>query len=64
MDEAAHVPELGEDPAARIVHRRRRRFPAFDLRFGPQARRKGPAKPSRLIPVASVRIRPAAARWA
>ena len=44
MDEPAHVPQLGDDPAARFMDRGRNRLPSIDLGVVPQARRVGPAE--------------------
>ena len=43
--QAAHVPDLRDDLAARLMHRRGHRLPRLDLLVGPQARRIGPAQP-------------------
>ena len=44
MDDPAHVPELAEDPPARLVHRLDDRLPRLPLLLGPDAGRIGPAE--------------------
>jgi hypothetical protein len=41
MDDAAHMPELGDDTPARFVDGGGDRLPPFDLRIGPKARALG-----------------------
>jgi len=45
MDQPAHVPQLRDDAAARGMDCLGDGLPAFDLRIGPQPRRRRPAEP-------------------
>ncbi|MGF7178501.1 hypothetical protein [Azospirillum doebereinerae] len=63
MDDAAHMPQLGDDPAAGLVHLVCHPAPTHDLFGGPDAGGVGPAEALLEMPIASLTMRPAEARW-